>query len=173
MKAIPLGKRNMDEAGIVELLNRAEVGQLGTVDSDGKPYVVPVCYVFADGRIYFHCALTGKKLDNIKANPSVCFSVYEVLGMGVSPDKPCKSWTYFRSAVATGKARILDGDEKLRPLRHLAEKFAHGPVADMPDDSVGRTCVVEIMIDEVSGKKNEKKYIEYFYVKNNAKKANF
>ncbi len=157
MKTIPLKKRNMDEAGIVELLSRAEVGQLATVGADGKPYVVPVCFVFADGRIYFHCALRGRKLDNIKASPNVCFSVYEVLGMGVSPDKPCKSWTYFRSAVATGEARILEGDEKLRPLRLLAEKYAGGPVAEMPADSVGKTCVVEITIDEVSGKKNEKK----------------
>jgi nitroimidazol reductase NimA-like FMN-containing flavoprotein (pyridoxamine 5'-phosphate oxidase superfamily) len=157
MKVKSLNKRNMDEAGIIELLDRAGVGQLATSGEGGKPYVVPVCFVFADGHIYFHCALTGKKLDNIKANPSVCFSVYEVLGMGVSPDRPCKSWTYFRSAVATGTARTLEGDEKLRPLRLLAEKFAHGPVAEMPADSVGRTCVVEITISEVSGKKNEKK----------------
>ncbi len=39
------------------------------------------------------------------------------------------------------------------------EAFGQTPeeVAEMPDDSVGRTCVVEITIDEVSGKKNEKK----------------
>lgn len=147
----------MDEAGIVELLEKAEVGQLATVSPDGKPYVVPVCFVFADGRIYFHCALTGRKLDNIRANPAVCFSVYEVLDIGVSPDKPCQSWEYFRSAVAAGTARILESDEKLRPLRLLTEKFAHGPVAEMPADSVGRTCFVEITIDEISGKKNEKK----------------
>ncbi len=116
----------MDEAGIIELLDRAEVGQLATSGGDGKPYVVPVCFVFADGRIYFHCALTGKKLDNIRANPSVCFSAYEVLGLGVGADRPCNSRAYFRSIVATGTARILDGDERLRPLRLLAEKFAGG-----------------------------------------------
>jgi nitroimidazol reductase NimA-like FMN-containing flavoprotein (pyridoxamine 5'-phosphate oxidase superfamily) len=147
----------MDEAGILGLLERAEVGQFATVDSDGKPYVVPVCFVLDGGRIYFHCAPEGKKLDNIKANPSVCFSAYEVLGMGVSPGQPCKSWTYFRSVVAMGKARILEGDEKPRPLRLLAEKYAKGPVAEMPADSTGRTCVVEMTIEEVTGKKNEKR----------------
>ncbi|HTX43165.1 MAG TPA: pyridoxamine 5'-phosphate oxidase family protein [Methanocella sp.] len=147
----------MDEAGIIGLLERAEVGQLATVDADGKPYVVPVCFVLDGERIYFHCALEGKKLDNIRASPAVCFSAYELLGMGVSPDKPCRSWTHFRSAVATGRARVLDDDEKLRPLRLLAEKYAKGPVAEMPADPVGRTSVVEITIDEVSGKKNEEK----------------
>jgi nitroimidazol reductase NimA-like FMN-containing flavoprotein (pyridoxamine 5'-phosphate oxidase superfamily) len=134
-----------------------KVKPLNKRNGDGKPYVVPVCFVFDVGRIYFHCALEGKKLDNIRANPSVCFSVYEVLGMGVGADRPCNSWAYFRSVMASGTARILEGDEKLRPLRLLAEKFAGGPVAEMPADSVGRTCVVEITIDEVSGKKNEKK----------------
>jgi nitroimidazol reductase NimA-like FMN-containing flavoprotein (pyridoxamine 5'-phosphate oxidase superfamily) len=147
----------MDEAGILDLLARAEVGQLATVDSSGKPYVVPVCFYYEDGRIYFHCALKGTKLDNLKANPSVCFSVHEVLGMGVGADRPCNSWAYFRSVVANGKARILEGDEKLRPLRLLAEKFAGGPVAEMPADSVGRTCVVEITIEDICGRKNEKK----------------
>lgn len=75
----------MDEAGIIELLDRAWVGQLATSGEGGKPYVVPICFVFADGRIYFHCAQAGKKLDNIRANPQVCFSVHEVLGLGVGP----------------------------------------------------------------------------------------
>jgi nitroimidazol reductase NimA-like FMN-containing flavoprotein (pyridoxamine 5'-phosphate oxidase superfamily) len=157
MRIRSLKKRDMDEAGIIGLLDRAEAGVLATVGGDGEPYAVPVCFVYADGRIYFHCAQEGKKLDNIRANPFVCFSVYEVLDMGVSPDRPCSSWAYFRSAVGTGKARILEGDEKLIPLRMLAEKYAHGKVAEMPADSVDRTCVVEIAIDEVSGKKNEKK----------------
>jgi nitroimidazol reductase NimA-like FMN-containing flavoprotein (pyridoxamine 5'-phosphate oxidase superfamily) len=147
----------MDEAGILELLERAEVGQLATASSDGKPYVIPVCFYYEDGRIYVHCALKGKKLDNLRSNPNVSFSVFEVLGMGVGADRPCNSWAYYRSVVASGRARILEGDEKLRPLRLLAEKFAHGPVAEMPADSVGRTAVVEIMIEEISGKMNEKK----------------
>lgn len=157
MKISPARKRNMDEAGILGLLARAEVGELATVDSSEKPYVVPVCFYYEDGRIYFHCALKGKKLDNLKANPSVCFSVHEVLGMGVGADRPCNSWAYFRSVVANGKARILEGDEKMRPLRLLAEKFAGGPVAEMPADSVGRTCVVEITIEDICGRQNEKK----------------
>ena len=150
-------KRNMDEAGMLDLLARAEVGQLATVGPDGRPYVVPVCFYYEDEKVYFHCGMKGKKLDNLAYNPNVSFSVFEVLGMGVSPEKPCNSWTYYRSVVVSGRARILEGDEKLRPLRLLSEKFARGPVAGMPEDSVGRTCVVEVTVDEVSGKKNEKK----------------
>lgn len=147
----------MGEEESLALLSRAEVGQLATADASGKPYAIPVCFYYEAGRIYFHCGLRGKKLDNINANPEVCFTVYELYGQGVLPEKPCNSWTYFRSVVASGKARILEGDEKLKPLRLLSEKLAKGAVAEMPADSVGRTCVVEITIDEICGKKNEKK----------------
>jgi nitroimidazol reductase NimA-like FMN-containing flavoprotein (pyridoxamine 5'-phosphate oxidase superfamily) len=157
MRTAQARKRNMDEAGILDLLSRAEVGQLATVGPDGKPYVIPVCFYYEAGKIYFHCGLKGKKLDNLRANPDVSFSVFEVLGMGVSADRPCNSWSYYRSVVASGRARIMEDGEKVRPLRLLSEKFARGPVAAMPEDSLGRTCVVEITIDEVSGKKNEKK----------------
>ena len=157
MKVIPLKKRSMDEKGILDLLSKAEVGQIATVGVDGRPYVVPVCFVHEGDHIYFHCALSGKKLDHIKANPSVCFSAFEVLGLGVSPGRPCNSWTYFRSILATGAAGIIDGDEKSRALRLLSEKYAHGPVGEMPAEQLERTCVVEIRIDEISGKINEKK----------------
>ena len=151
-------KRSMDEEGIFSLLRRADVGQFATVDADGKPYVIPVCFIFEDERIYFHCALKGKKLDNIRANSAACFSVFEVLGMGVSPDKPCNSYTYYRSVVASGIARLVDGrEQRMRVLRLLSEKYAKGPVGEILEDSFGRTAVVEIIIDEISGKKNEKK----------------
>ncbi len=159
MKINPVSnKRSMDEEGIIGLLRRADIGELATVSGDGKPYIVPVCFVFEGERIYFHCALKGKKLDNILANSAACFSVFEVLGMGVSPDKPCNSWTYYRSVVATGTAHIIEGrEQRMRVLRLLSEKYAKGPVGEIPEDSLGRTAVVEIIIDEISGKKNEKK----------------
>lgn len=158
MKFIDVKKRGMDEAGTLSLLERAETGELATVGEDGRPYVVPVCFVFDGGRIYVHCAMHGKKLDNIKANGAVCFSAYEVLGLGVKAEKPCDSWTYFNSVVASGTAHIVeDRDKKMRALRRLSEKYAKGPVGEMPDGMIEKTCVIEIVIDEVSGKKNEKK----------------
>ena len=159
MKINPMShKRSMDAQGILGLLASADVGQLAMVDSAGRPYVIPVCFVYVDGRIYFHCAMSGKKLDCIRSNSDVCFSVFEVLGLDVKAEEPCNSWTYYRSLIASGTAHIVeDREQKIRVLRLLSEKYAKGPVGEMQEDSLGRTCVVEIVIDEVSGKKNEKK----------------
>jgi len=159
MKVNPIPhKRSMDEPGILDLLSRAEVGQVAMVAPDGGPYIVPICFVYDDGRIYFHCAQAGKKLDCLRSNSAVCFSAFEVEGLGVRAEKPCNSWEYYHSVVASGTAQIVeDRERKAHGLRRLSEKYAKGPVGEIPEDSLDRTCVIEIVLDEASGKMNEKK----------------
>ena len=62
-----------------ELLQQEVLGCLGLAGEEG-PYVVPLNYAYVDGRILFHCGLTGKKLDHIRANPQVCFCVARQTG---------------------------------------------------------------------------------------------
>ena len=46
------------------------------LDGDnGYTYAVPLSFVYADGKIYFHAALSGHKLDAIKNNDKVSFCV--------------------------------------------------------------------------------------------------
>ena len=56
----------MDDA--INFLTEHEYGVLSTVGTDGQPYGVPLNYVYKDNCIYFHCALTGHKIENI-VNP--------------------------------------------------------------------------------------------------------
>jgi nitroimidazol reductase NimA-like FMN-containing flavoprotein (pyridoxamine 5'-phosphate oxidase superfamily) len=62
-----------------ELLQAGSIGYLG-LSMNGKPYVVPLNYSYSKGTISFHCALEGKKLDFIRANPLVCFTVGQQVG---------------------------------------------------------------------------------------------
>ncbi len=68
------------------LLEEAAIGRLAVTTKDG-PYVVPVNYMFFEGNIYFHSALTGRKIESIQTDPRVCFLVDEVgpqlLGTGL------------------------------------------------------------------------------------------
>lgn len=144
----------MDLDAIADLLNRAPVGRVATVSPDGTPYVVPVNFAFEGDRIYFHCALEGRKLDNIKADPRVCFEADELLGLSVSAEKPCSSDSYYRSVIAWGKARVV-ADEKvmLHALRLLIKKHTGDKEpGEFVPEVLARTAVVEIVIDEISGK---------------------
>ena len=57
-----------------DLLCEESVGYLG-LSMDGQPYVVPLNYAYVENKILFHCALEGKKLDCIRANPQVCLNL--------------------------------------------------------------------------------------------------
>ena len=87
------------------LLIKSLTGTISTIGPDGVPYSVPVHFVFLDGTICFHGLPAGQKLDNLKANPHVCFTVYEMLGLLFdSNEKPCETNTAYISAVIQGKA---------------------------------------------------------------------
>lgn len=59
---------NREEA--LEILRDAPVAHLGLID-DGEPYVTPMSFVLEGERIFFR-TMAGRKLDALRANPSVC-----------------------------------------------------------------------------------------------------
>ena len=61
------------------LLEKCSCGRLG-LNFQNEPYVVPVTYKYDQGRIFFHSAKQGKKVDFIKNNNRVCFEVDELQG---------------------------------------------------------------------------------------------
>ena len=144
-------KQVLSQEDCVEVLNRGTSGVLAVSGDDEYPYAVPLSYVYADNKIFFHCAKSGHKLDAIARNSKVSFCV-------VDEDQivPEEYTTYFRSVIAFGKARVLqDEAEKRNAIEKLAAKYS-------PDDEGGRLaeidkefkalCMVEIAIDHLSGK---------------------
>ncbi|HHY38028.1 MAG TPA: pyridoxamine 5'-phosphate oxidase family protein [Clostridia bacterium] len=133
----------------IDVLNRCEYGFLGTVNEDGSPYVVPVNYVYYEGCIVFHTALEGHKMENLKGNNRVCFSVCQ--DARVIPEKFSTAYT---SVIAFGEAEIVDdGDVKKRLLLALSSRLAPGHPMPCDDEDIKRTGVVRIRVRHLSGKK--------------------
>ena len=134
----------------VGILERMTNGTLALHGDDGYPYAVPVSYVYADGKIYFHTAVKGHKVDAIQRNAKVSFCVVEQDDV-----KPAEFTTYFRSVIVFGKARILiDEGEKQLALRLLADKYSHGEVGMEAEIAKGfnHLLMVEITIEHITGK---------------------
>jgi len=103
-----------------EMLKKGSFGVLSTANKNGMPYGVPVNYVYEDGRIFIHCASSGHKLDNISQNSDVSFCVVEYAK--VIPERFSAN---FRSAIALGKASIVDNDEeKIEALKKLVSNLS-------------------------------------------------
>ncbi|HEY8448516.1 MAG TPA: pyridoxamine 5'-phosphate oxidase family protein [Thermomicrobiales bacterium] len=91
------------------LLHRHHVGRLACL-ADGRPYVVPISYVYAGGLIYGY-AQPGRKLSALRSDPRVCFEVDE--------QEDATTW---RSVVADGTfEEVTDPVERKVALSLLAE----------------------------------------------------
>lgn len=133
-----------------QILREARTAMLGLSGDDGYPYVVPVNYAYVDGKIYFHGAKTGHKIDAIMRNDKVSLCV-------VQHDElvPEELTTYFRSVTVFGRARILENDaEKLAAAQKFGMRFY--PDKDKVDNEIRHEwdalCVVEITPEHITGK---------------------
>lgn len=134
------------------MLDRGTSGVLAVQGDNGYPYAVPLSYVYENGKLWFHCAREGHKLDAILRDPKVSFCV-------VDRDQvvPLEYTTYFRSVVLFGKARVLEDPTEIRAaLEKLALRYA-------PEDSEAHreailekelpaVVMVEVTVEHLSGK---------------------
>jgi nitroimidazol reductase NimA-like FMN-containing flavoprotein (pyridoxamine 5'-phosphate oxidase superfamily) len=115
-----------DREKVDRFLREKRVGTLAMYDQNGKPYAVPVNYVYWNGKIYFHGMGSGKKNTILAVRPEVCFTVFEEYGT-VMAKMPCKCDTAYFSIVIFGKTRlVLELEEKTQALTQIMEKFTPG-----------------------------------------------
>ncbi|MCL1998986.1 MAG: pyridoxamine 5'-phosphate oxidase family protein [Turicibacter sp.] len=113
--------QGMSEAQIEKILEKATSGVLSLIGDGGYAYGVPMSFCFHEGKIYFHGAKQGHKIDAILANNKVSFTV-------IATDNiiPEELTTYFRSVIVFGKIRISeDLDEKRQALQCIVDKYSH------------------------------------------------
>ena len=144
--------RALSPAQTEDVLRRGEYGTLAMTDGDGHPYAVSLSYVYSGGHIYFHCAPDGHKLDCIRRDPRVCFSVATDTQL-----RPEELTTAYSSAIVFGTAEEVYGSEKQDALRRLTEKYAP-EYMDVGEKCIARrdsaTIVVRITVRRMTGKAN-------------------
>jgi nitroimidazol reductase NimA-like FMN-containing flavoprotein (pyridoxamine 5'-phosphate oxidase superfamily) len=140
-----------DRAEMEAILAEAQVCRLALTDGE-EPYIIPLCFGYADNAIWFHSAREGKKIDLIRKNPRCCFEVD--LTEGAMPDKKPCSWEFrYRSVICTGTARIVDTcGEKREGLACILQHYGAGEY-DFTEADLDRVCVVKTGITEMTGKK--------------------
>jgi nitroimidazol reductase NimA-like FMN-containing flavoprotein (pyridoxamine 5'-phosphate oxidase superfamily) len=150
-------KEIKDDAVIIDLLTRCHVGRLGTIGRDGYPMVKPLNFVFHKEKIYFHTALEGEKIDDIRRDDRVCFEVDIPIAFvrGDEAD-PCRAEYLYRSVIIRGRARVVeDEDERVRALLLLMQKYQpEGGYGDFGEEKLRITGVVRIDIEQMTGKED-------------------
>lgn len=118
-RAMRRKRQQLSDEESVGILQRATSGTLALLGDNGYPYAVPISYVYADGKLYFHSALNGHKVDAIKNHDKASFCVVDQDDV-----KPEKYTTFFRSVIAFGRIHIIEDEtEKLAIARMLGNRY--------------------------------------------------
>lgn len=132
------------------VLSSARRGILAVHGENGYPYGLPVNYLYLDGKIYFHCAKEGHKLDAVRADDKVCFTV-----LSEPVKNPGEWWNCFTSVICFGRiSEVTDEQEKDRLLRQIGAKYfpeGYNLEKDMAKNAPNALIMV-ITIDHMSGK---------------------
>lgn len=142
--------RQLTDTETYWVLEKAEYGILSTVGADNEPYGVPVNFCVINGCIYFHCALAGRKVDNMNHNPKVSFCV-----VGRTEVLPDKFGTRYESCIVRGEASETSGEEKQSALEGLIHKYSEGFITEgleYIEKLKDQTRVFKISIESISGK---------------------
>ena len=136
---------------VENILKTSPNGTLALYGENGYPYSVPVNVVYSDGKIYFHGAAEGYKLDCMKKDPHVSFSV-------IGKDDIAKEnfTTLFSSVIAFGTIRVIDTmEEKIPVLEAMVGKYS-AEFMESGKELIRKGCgsvAYELTIDHMTGKK--------------------
>jgi len=125
------------------------------IDLDGKPYGVPLNFVWdGDESIYIHCAPEGKKIDILECHNRVSFCV-----VGNVDLKPSQFTTEYESIILDCEAAILTSDEeRMHALELLLKKLSPNDMETgmrYAQKSFFRTAIVRLDILTWSGKRKK------------------
>lgn len=146
-------KQRLSPEESLAILEKGSSGVLALWDGE-EPYAVPLSYVYHQGKLYFHCARAGRKLEAIKVCPRASFCV--VAADNVIAEKYT---TAYRSVIVSGRLRIIEDETEMVPaLRLLAAKYnpLQGEVLDNKiAEGIPRMFMLELRADEISGKQGK------------------
>ena len=150
-------KQQLSHKECIEILKNAPRGVIAMNDENGYPYAVTInqYYDESDGKIYFHGAMQGKKVELLAKNNKICFTTTDE-GHIEEGD-----WANtFKSVVCFGHVDEVTDKEKIySKLRRLAKRFypSAESIEKEMEEAGSRVKMFVISIDHMTGKSvNEK-----------------
>ena len=147
-------RQQLSEQESVEILERGTSGVLALLGEDGYPYAVPISYALDGRRLIFHSAKAGHKIDAIRGCGKASFCV-------IDQDQvvPEEFTTRYRSVIAFGKMRVLEGQEALEAINRLAERYnpqdlGAGRAREI-EKSRNALCMLALEIEHLTGKQSK------------------
>jgi nitroimidazol reductase NimA-like FMN-containing flavoprotein (pyridoxamine 5'-phosphate oxidase superfamily) len=142
-----------DGATIHAVLDAGMIGHVGFV-AGTRPVVIPMLYGRDADSVYLHGSVASRLLRDLSRGVDVCLTVTLIDGLVLARSAFHHSMNY-RSVVAFGRARRVEGDERLHGLRVISEHLAPGrweEVRPPTDQELKVTSVLRLDVEEASAK---------------------
>ncbi len=156
-------RQQLSDEESISILEKATSGTLALLGDNGYPYAVPISYVYSEGKLFFHSALSGHKIDAIRNCDKTSFCV-------VDQDAiiPKKYTTFFRSVIAFGRIHIIEDEaEKLAVARLIGNHYNPNDDESLQkeiESGLARMLAIRFDIEHLTGKEA----IELVRMRNNA-----
>ena len=144
-------KQLLSEEIAADILARNTSGTLALLGDDDYPYAVPLSYVWAEGKIYFHSAREGHKIDAACHHEKASFCV-------IDQDQivPEKYTTFFRSVIVFGKLRLIEEPSEMRRVATLlAMKYSsafESGISKEIDSVIDHIAILELAVEHMTAK---------------------
>ena len=145
-------KQQISDEECREVLILEPRGVLSVIGDDGYPYGIPMDHWYSeeDGKLYFHCAKEGHKLDAIRACDKVS---YCVMDKGFRKEG---EWALnIRSVVVFGRIKIVDDEAKRIEIgTNLCRKFTDDEsyIELEVKNALPRALCLELIPEHITGK---------------------
>ena len=144
-------RQQLSQEESIAILQKATAGTLALLGDDDYPYAVPISYVYNEGKLYFHSALNGHKVDAIRKYDKASFCVIEQDDV-----QPEKYTTFFRSVIVFGRIHIIEDEkEKLEIVRMLGNRYTPNQDDALQkeiESGLSRLLAIRFDIEHLTGK---------------------
>ncbi len=145
-------KQQITQEECVEVLRNAKRGVISLLGEDGYPYGLPInhWYCEEDGRLYFHGAKAGHKIEAIRKCDKASFCAYDE---GYRKEG---EWALnIKSVIVFGRIRLVRDEELARKIcTHLVSKFTDDEeyLEKELKNALPRVQCLEMSIEHMTGK---------------------
>ena len=150
-RAMRRKRQQLTEEKSIGILQKSTAGTLALLGDNGYPYAVPISYVYHEGKLYFHSAKTGHKVDAIHNCDKASFCVIDKDDI-----HPEKYTTFFRSVIVFGRISIIeDEQEKLATARLLGDRYNPNQEEALQKElekGLSRMVMIRFDIEHLTGK---------------------
>lgn len=146
--------KEITERGAIDsIIMQSQVCRLGLC-GDGVAYIVPLCFGYDGGSLYFHGAGQGRKIDILKRNNRVCFE-FEADAEVVRGDSPCSFSMRYRSVTGEGRACFVEEPAAKRQALEIIMKQYGDEGVTFEESDLGKITVFRVDIESITGKKSK------------------